>query len=258
MADALCGPSNALSSFSKHAATDRSLQQDRLVSRHEASQQGFRSAGGSRQGDAEFEAFQRGEAQMMGMPVPMPMSMSMPMGRGMDMNMPQMGTGQAPDWASDFQRLSLAGQSQMGANGQHAQQKSAAPAWHLDFARQQQAPASAQQNSFSGVSGYGQSMGMSTGMGMGMGMGMSGFAGPAYTQSTQQPPTQQQQETPAFDEAAFEAAFEQAQRDAAAEAEASLAADAEHSALSAQAASMDRPGETDPLLARVRETRPGV
>jgi hypothetical protein len=258
MADALCGPSNALSSFSKHAATDRSLQQDRLVSRHEASQQGFRSAGGSRQSDAEFEAFQRGEAQMMGMPVPMPMPMSMPMGRGMDMHMPQMGTGQAPDWASDFQRLSLAGQSQMGANGQHAQQKSAAPAWHLDFARQQQAPAPAQQNSFSGVSGYGQSMGMGTGMGMGMGMGMSGFAGPAYTQTTQQPPTQQQQETPAFDEAAFEAAFEQAHRDAAAEASASLAADAEHSALSAQAASMDRPGETDPLLARVRETRPGV
>lgn len=255
MADALCGPSNALSSFSKHAATDRSLQQDRLVSRHESTQ-GFRSAGGSRQGDAEFDAFQRGDAQRLGMPVPMPMSMpiAMPMGRGMDMHVPQqrqMGApmqSQAPDWASDFQRLSLAGQSQ------HVQQKSAAPAWHLDFARQQQAPAPAQQNSYSSVGGYGQSMGM------GMGMGMSGFAGPAYTQTAQHAPTQlqQQQPTPAFDEAAFEAAFEQAQRDAAVEADAQLAAETEQSALSAQAASMDRPGETDPLLARVREARPGV
>jgi len=33
MADALCGPSNALQSFQKHASVDRTLQQDRLTSR---------------------------------------------------------------------------------------------------------------------------------------------------------------------------------------------------------------------------------
>jgi hypothetical protein len=253
MADALCGPSNALSSFSKHAATDRSLQQDRLVARHEATQ-GFRSTVANPQRDAEFEAFQRGDAGrlgMMPMTMPMQMPMQMPAQRQAGVNMQS----QAPDWAADFQRLSLAGQ-QVGASGQHAQQKSAPPAWHLEFARQQQAPAPTQQSSFGGMSGYGQGLGM----GMGMGMNMGGFAGPAYAQTAQQAPTQQQHATPAFDEAAFEAAFEQAQRDAAVEAEAQLATEAEtaQSTLSAQAASMDRPGETDPLLVRVRETRPGV
>lgn len=33
MADAYCGPSNALQNFQKHTAVDRSLQQDRLTSR---------------------------------------------------------------------------------------------------------------------------------------------------------------------------------------------------------------------------------
>jgi hypothetical protein len=38
MADALCGPSNALQSFQKHTTVDRTLQQDRLVGRHSSSQ----------------------------------------------------------------------------------------------------------------------------------------------------------------------------------------------------------------------------
>jgi hypothetical protein len=38
MADALCGPSNALQSFQKHTTVDRTLQQDRLVGRHSPSQ----------------------------------------------------------------------------------------------------------------------------------------------------------------------------------------------------------------------------
>lgn len=33
MADALCGPSNALQNFQKHTSVDRTLQQDRLTSR---------------------------------------------------------------------------------------------------------------------------------------------------------------------------------------------------------------------------------
>jgi hypothetical protein len=33
MADALCGPSNALQNFQKHTTIDRTLQQDRLISR---------------------------------------------------------------------------------------------------------------------------------------------------------------------------------------------------------------------------------
>jgi hypothetical protein len=42
MADALCGPSNALQSFHKHSTVDRTLQQDRLVGRSSPSQVGTR------------------------------------------------------------------------------------------------------------------------------------------------------------------------------------------------------------------------
>lgn len=38
MGDALCGPSNALQNFQKHASVDRTLQQDRLTSRQPSSQ----------------------------------------------------------------------------------------------------------------------------------------------------------------------------------------------------------------------------
>ena len=36
--DALCGPSNALQNFNKHASVDRTLQQDRLANRHSPAQ----------------------------------------------------------------------------------------------------------------------------------------------------------------------------------------------------------------------------
>lgn len=38
MADAVCGPSNALQNFQKHASVDRTLQQDRLVTRQSPAQ----------------------------------------------------------------------------------------------------------------------------------------------------------------------------------------------------------------------------
>ena len=38
MSDALCGPSNALQNFQKHTSVDRTLQQDRLLSRQSPSQ----------------------------------------------------------------------------------------------------------------------------------------------------------------------------------------------------------------------------
>lgn len=38
MADALCGPSNALQNFQKHTSVDRTLQQDRLIGRHSPAQ----------------------------------------------------------------------------------------------------------------------------------------------------------------------------------------------------------------------------
>ena len=64
---------------------------------------------------------------------------------------------------------------------------------------------------------------------------------------------------PAFDEAAFEQAFAQAQQDAFDEAEAELEArKAQSRAMNPEVmGEVDRPSE-DPLLIRIRETRPGV
>jgi flagellar biosynthesis/type III secretory pathway protein FliH len=120
----------------------------------------------------------------------------------------------------------------------------------------QQAPAASvqaqQQSTFGGMSNY----------------GMSGFAGPSYMQNSFQPSAQMSQvaqgkqavQEPTFDEAAFEQAFAQAQQDAfdEAKAEAELEAKkAQSRAMNPEVMGMDRPSE-DPLLIRIRETRPGV
>lgn len=117
----------------------------------------------------------------------------------------------------------------------------------------QQAPAAPalaqQQSTFGGMSNY----------------GMNGFAGPSYMQSPAfQPGAQmshvaqgkQAVQGPAFDEAAFEQAFAQAQQDALDEAEAEQKR-ARSRAMNPEVMGVDRPSE-DPLLIRIRETRPGV
>lgn len=65
-----------------------------------------------------------------------------------------------------------------------------------------------------------------------------------------------QEPAPAFDEAAFEQAFAQAQQDAFEEAEAEQKR-AQSRAMNPEVMGIDRPSE-DPLLIRIRETRPGV
>jgi hypothetical protein len=117
-----------------------------------------------------------------------------------------------------------------------------------------QAPALQQQNTFGGMPGY----------------SMGGFGGQSYMQQPafQHAPVSQvaqgkqpaQEAVPAFDEAAFEQAFLQAEQEAqqdmldmAAEQSQSHEAQA-----NAEAMDYDRPGEMDPLLMRIRETRPGV
>lgn len=62
-----------------------------------------------------------------------------------------------------------------------------------------------------------------------------------------------QDNVPAFDEAAFEQAFAQAQQDMMDVVEAEQA----HAQPAQEALDLDRPGEMDPLLQRIRETRPG-
>ena len=98
MADALCGPSNALSSFQKHAQVDRTLQQDRHTGPRHSPAQGFRSfdpRAGSL--DAEFHAFENAPTNPFQLQQPAwqqnagPASQSQP----------------ALGWANDFQNLRI-------------------------------------------------------------------------------------------------------------------------------------------------------
>jgi hypothetical protein len=117
-----------------------------------------------------------------------------------------------------------------------------------------QTPVFQQQNTYGGMPGY----------------SMGGFGGQSYMQPPvfQNAPASQiaqgkqpvQEAVPAFDEAAFEQAFLQAEQEAqqdmldvAAEQSRAQAAQANPEVMG-----YDRPGEMDPLLLRIRETRPGV
>ncbi|KAF7453555.1 hypothetical protein TUN199_07202 [Pyrenophora tritici-repentis] len=247
MADALCGPSNALQNFQKHTTVDRTLQQDRLVGRHSPAQ-GFRSAPSANAGalDSEFDAFQAGR------PVPPPQELQH-FGPRFAQPPPHFAQQpQVPDWAADFQHLNISSQSPQTFQPHRPQAANAASAWHQDFLKQQAPVAQApvmQQNIYGGMSGY--SIG-------------GGFRGQAFMQTpsfqsaqhseTAQGKQRAQDEVPTFDEAAFEQAFAQAQQDM------MEVASAEQS--QAQAASetlnLDRTGEMDPLLRRIQETRPAV
>jgi hypothetical protein len=147
--------------------------------------------------------------------------------------------------------LNVSGPSPQVFQQQRPQAASAASAWHQDFLKQQ-APATAapvlQQNTFGGMSAY----------------SMGGYGGQAYMQTPSfqnaqmsevaQGKQRAQDNVPAFDEAAFEQAFAQAQQDMMDAVEAEQA----HTQPAQEALNLDRPGEMDPLLQRIRETRPGV
>lgn len=93
---------------------------------------------------------------------------------------------------------------------------------------------------------------------------MGGFGGQAFMQTPSfqnaqmsdvaQGKQRAQDDVPAFDEAAFEQAFAQAQQDMMEVVEAEQA----HAQPAQEALDLDRPGEMDPLLQRIRETRPGL
>ncbi|KAL1653418.1 hypothetical protein SLS61_003927 [Didymella pomorum] len=254
MADALCGPSNALQNFQKHTSVDRTLQQDRLVGRHSPAQ-GFRSSAAPHAGvETEFDAFQhaRSTPQPDFQHFPQPFAPQEFASQQFAAPPPQFARAQqAPDWASDFQRLNISNQ-QPPTLQLRPQGANAASAWHQDFMRQQSPAAPAQQQSaFNGTQNY----------------GMGGFAAPSYMQNSFQPSTQlsavaqgkQAVQEPAFDEAAFEQAFAQAHQDALESAEA--AAEAQRAQSRAEnpevMGEFTRPSE-DPLLIRIRETRPAV
>ncbi|KAF1840998.1 uncharacterized protein K460DRAFT_295522 [Cucurbitaria berberidis CBS 394.84] len=250
MADALCGPSNALQNFQKHTTVDRTLQQDRLIGRHSPAQ-GFRSSPGPNAGavDSEFDAFQAGR------PGPPQDFQRFPPQFAPPPPQHFAQAPQAPDWANDFQSLNISSPPpqllQQQQQQQRAQAANAASAWHQDFIRQQAPVAQSpvlQQNTYGAMSGY----------------GMGGFAAQPFMQTpgfqnaqVAQGKQRAQDAVPAFDEAAFENAFAQAQQDmldeAAADQRRAQAAQANPEVLG-----LDRPSEIDPLLMRIRETRPAV
>lgn len=100
MAETLCGPSNPLQSFQKHASVDRTLERDRLISRQSPAQ-GFRTPNPN-VGilDAEFEAFVAGE------PVTEPFYHQEEWQNHHLYPAPTLSPQQtSPDWALDFQNL---------------------------------------------------------------------------------------------------------------------------------------------------------
>ncbi len=153
MADALCGPSNALQNFQKHTTVDRTLQQERFASRPRFEQvnqlsrifvyfltnceQGFRTSPGPNAGilDAEFEAFQAGRlgGGLLDQPFsPVPFQ---------EQHVPMTAENALPSWAADFQSMHL---SDVRASPvPQSQFRREAPilhtapgGWHQEFMRQ--------------------------------------------------------------------------------------------------------------------------
>ncbi|KAL9116344.1 MAG: hypothetical protein Q9187_007132 [Circinaria calcarea] len=140
MADALCGPSNALQNIHKHASVDRTLQQDRLANR-QLPAQGFRSSAESNVGilDAEFESFQAGF-------LPRGDLHQSPFHDGTSAHFasPPHIQQEVPGWASDFQQLNL--NEVRSSPISPSQFRHAAPLqrtipgdWHQEFLHQQNA-----------------------------------------------------------------------------------------------------------------------
>ncbi|KAJ5662876.1 hypothetical protein N7507_003607 [Penicillium longicatenatum] len=199
--DSLCGPSNALQNAQKHTSVDRTLQQDRLISRQPPAQ-GFRSQ--SQEGilDPEFASFEANHG------VPDLPVFESPAHFGRPAQLPAVAH-QSAGWAHDFENLHISGpappkfsQQAQGTPGIQAQ-----GGWHEEFMRQQQsqqvAPSThlaqhrpstnpAYQSPF--AAGY-------------------PMYNPSTYQASQEAQAQNNAPTERFDESAFEAAFNQAQAD---------------------------------------------
>ncbi|KAI4280394.1 MAG: hypothetical protein L6R38_004489 [Xanthoria sp. 2 TBL-2021] len=203
MADALCGPSNALQNFQKHTTVDRTLQQDRLRSR-QSPLQGFRTPNPNAGIlDAEFEAFKAGEPvyseayqrhDAWHNQLPPPQQSNIP-------------HSQAIDWASDFQNLHVhdARASPLPSSQFRTEaplQRQTSNPWQQDFLQQNKGSASHYQpsNFSAGYTPYATSAQY-----------------PTYGNQYNDPILRQQSEpqvNDSFDEEAFEKAFNVARMEA--------------------------------------------
>ncbi|KAL8719368.1 MAG: hypothetical protein Q9225_003625 [Loekoesia sp. 1 TL-2023] len=196
MADTLCGPSNPLQNFQKHASVDRTLERDRLVPR-QSLVEGFRTPNPNAGIlDAEFEAFLAGE------PVADPFH---PQREWQNHPPPPLHPGvpqqNSPDWALDFQNLHV--HDARATPLPSAQFRDEAPLqrgpWQKEFLQRNQPQSSQHQQTR-------------------LGQGSAGFTMPAsnlgvynngYTNSMIGQQSQNQVEA-SFDEEAYEKAFDAA------------------------------------------------
>ncbi|KAH0021481.1 hypothetical protein KCU78_g6102, partial [Aureobasidium melanogenum] len=200
MSDALCGPSNAVQNLAKHSSVDRTLQQDRLVSRQSPSQ-GFRSYDPNVASlDSEFEAFQNGHGPSLAGPSWAASSLS----NFHSQPPPFQSASTAPSasWTQDFNRLSI-------SSPQQSQFQPAPQAWHNHFGQsaQQSAALHAPPSQIQPLSSRFQPSLALNHM----------YSAPQYASQSQSFQQQQQQQhlpQDQFDEAAFEAAFDAAFQDA--------------------------------------------
>lgn len=216
MAESMCGPSNALQNFQKHSGVDRTLQQDRLVSRQSPAQvrsviicqtlaanipQGFRSSPGPNAGllDPEFEAFQAGN---------LPLNPSFQHNGFSHAHPPPQSFHQAGPsaWASDFQRMNISSplpQFQQQSFVPQAQQRHDTGGWHQDFARQQSQTGeqSMEQTTSHTPLPFQYAGGMNIG---------SRFIGGLATPLSEASSQQQKQPVEVFDDEAFARAFDEA------------------------------------------------
>ncbi|SMY19773.1 unnamed protein product [Zymoseptoria tritici ST99CH_1A5] len=210
MADAMCGPSNALQQFKQQTNVDRTLQQDRLTSRHHPAQ-GFRSQNpNAAQLDADFEAFQAGfDAPVLDHHA----AQSFQSPRGFA---PQ---NQAPAWAADFQNLQIS--TPPAYQQQHFQPGPSTSNWAQGFQQHvaqsapraqtsAQSPLAFQQRARYGLTGF-----------------QSSFAQQNYAPVVQQSKGKERVMADLFDEAAFDRAFDMAKEDMMLDAEENAQAEAE-------------------------------
>ncbi|KAJ6024438.1 hypothetical protein N7540_005235 [Penicillium herquei] len=223
MSDGVCGPSNALQDLRKNASVDRTLQQDRLVSRQPLGQlfrlrsilfQGFRSQT-PRDGilDREFAAFEAASGYDHNpLESPMQRPNQHPAHYGAYATRAEVAPPSA-DWAADFQRLNIAGPAQPQMQGPPIAQAqpNAYSGWHQEFIRQKDHPQQA--------SAYLQSRQIAN---LGHQLPYPNYpAGNAFAlqrqaaleAARQAAPVEEYAPAEEYDEAAFAAAFEQAQAD---------------------------------------------
>lgn len=201
MADAMCGPSNALQQFKQQTDVDRTLHQDRLTSRRPPGQD-FRSHNPQAAHlDPEFEAFQAGVEPAL-LDHIQPLHPQGPATFATHSN--------GPSWAADFQRLNISTQPTQQQQPPHFRGGASPSAWAQGFREHiaQNAPMAHHSSSISPQAFQQRARGYGNLSGFQSHFSQSSYAAPVFNTKGKEPVVAEQ-----FDEAAFERAFDRARED---------------------------------------------